>query len=182
MVVAALTETPSICPAAIVLVAVAVLIGLIALSRRSGPLDANKQEQINRDSERSPGIAPTPAPSVEDSTKVALLKDAGGEVTIDRDGRITGLDEVSESSRQYVARAALSEQIVPSDVLRRLSGEPGGLRGNNDGQQGFTPSSMADSGSMISSRCFRLSNISFDDSLLIRHNISNADYFFLAGP
>jgi hypothetical protein len=122
--------------AAIVLVAVAVLIGVIALSRRSGPLEA-KQEQINSDSERGPNISSTPSPSVEDSTKVAILKDAGGEVTIHRDGHITGLDEVSENSRQYVARAALSEQIVPSDVLRHLSDEPGRLRGNNDGPQGF---------------------------------------------
>ena len=132
-----LERGPVYAVAAIVFVAVAVLIGVIALSRRSGPLEANKQEQINRDSERSPGISPTPAPAVPDSAKVAVLKDAGGEVTIDRDGRITGLDEVSENSRQYVARAALSEQIVPSDVLRRLSGEPGTLRGNNDGPQGF---------------------------------------------
>jgi hypothetical protein len=133
----ALPRRPVYAVAAIVLVAVAVLIGVIALSRRSGPLEANKQEQINRASERSPNIAPTPAPGVEDSPKVAVLKDAGGEVTIHRDGRITGLDEVSENSRQYVARAALSEQIVPSDVLRRLSGEPGGLRGNDGGTQGF---------------------------------------------
>jgi hypothetical protein len=132
-----LERRPVYAAAAIVLVAVAVLIGVIALSRKSGPLEANKQEQTNRDSERSPGISPTPAPSVEDFAKVAILKDAGGEVTIDKDGRITGLDEVSENSRQYVARAALSEQIVPSDVLRHLAGEQGGLRGNDDGPQGF---------------------------------------------
>ena len=123
--------------AAVVLVAVAVLIGVIAFSKRSAPLEANKQEQTNRDSERSPSISPSPAPSVEDSAKVAILKDAGGEVAINRDGRIVGLDEVSENSRQYVAQAALSEQIVPSDVFRRLSGEAGGLRGNDDGPQGF---------------------------------------------
>src|SRR6185503_3171382 len=46
-------------------------------------------------------------------------------------------DTVSENSRQYVAQAALSEQIVPADVLRRLSGEPSGLRGNDDGPQVF---------------------------------------------
>ena len=132
-----LSRRPVYAVAAIVLVAVAVLIGVIALFRRSGPLEANKQEQINRESERSPGSAPTPAPSVEDSAKVAVLKDVGGEVTIDRDGRITGLDEISEKNRQYVARVALSEEIAPADVLRRLSGEPGGLRGNNDGPQGF---------------------------------------------
>jgi len=130
-------ERRSVYAAAIVLVAVAVLIGVIALSRKSDPFEANKQEQTNRDSEHSPGISPPPAPSVEDFAKVAILKDAGGEVTIDKDGRITGLDEVSENSRQYVARAALSEQIVPSDVLRHLAGEQGGLRGNDDGPQGF---------------------------------------------
>lgn len=132
-----LQRRPVYAVAAIVLVAVAVLIGVIALSRRSSPLQANKQEQTNRDSERSPTISPTPAASVDDSATVAKLKDADGEVTIDKDGRITGLDEVSENSRQHVARAALSEQIVPADILRRLSGEPGGLRGNDDGPQGF---------------------------------------------
>jgi hypothetical protein len=128
---------PVYAAAAIVLVTMAVLIAVIALSRRAGPLEAVKQEQINSDSERNPSISPTPAPSVEDSAKVAILKDAGGEVTIDKDGRITGLDTVSENSRQYVAQATLSEQIVPADVLRRLSREPGGLRGNDDGPQGF---------------------------------------------
>lgn len=132
-----LQRHPVYAVAAIVLVAVAVLIGVIALSRTSGPLEAHKQEQTNRNGERSPSISPPPAPSVEDSARVAILKDAGGEVTIDRNGRITGLDEVSENSRQYVARAALSEQIAPSDVSRRLSGEPAGLRGNDDGAQGF---------------------------------------------
>lgn len=128
---------PVYAAAAILLVTMAVLIAVIALSRRSGPVEAVKQEQLNRDSERSPSISPAPAQSVEDSAKVAILKDAGGEVTIDKDGRITGLDTVSENSRQYVAQAALSEQILPADVLRRLSGEPGGLRGNDDGPQDF---------------------------------------------
>jgi hypothetical protein len=132
-----LPSPPLYAVAAIVLLAVAVLIGAIALSRRSGPLQANKQEQINGDSERSSNITPTPGPSVEDPTKVAILKDAGGEVTIDRDGRVTGLNEVSDKSRQYVARAVLSEQIAPSEVFRRLSGEQSGLRGNDDGPKGF---------------------------------------------
>jgi hypothetical protein len=132
-----LQSRPVYAVAAIVLLAVAVLIGVIAFSRTSGPLEAHKQEQTNRDSERSPSISPTPAPKRENTSTVAILKDTGGEVTVGTNGRITGLDEVSENSRQYVARAALSEQIAPSDVLRRLSGEPGGLRGNDDGAHGF---------------------------------------------
>jgi hypothetical protein len=123
--------------AAIVLVALSVLIGVIALSRKSGPLEANKQEQTNRDSGRTPGASPTSAPSVEDVAKVAIVKDVGGEVSIERNGRVTGLDEVPENSRKYVAQAALTEQISPSSVLRRLSGERSGLRGNDDGPPGF---------------------------------------------
>jgi hypothetical protein len=130
--------------AAIVLLAMALLIGVIALSRRSGSLEVNKQERTNPGTERSPDISPSLAPnvgsspsSVNDSAIVAVLKDASGEVTIDKNGRITGLDRVPQNSRQYVARASLSEQIEPADVLRRLSGEQSGLRGNDNGSQRF---------------------------------------------
>jgi hypothetical protein len=130
--------------AAIVLVAVAVLIGVIALNKRSGSLEASKQDQTDHGIERSPGISPSPAHNVtpspssnDDSARVAILKDARGEVTIDRNGRVTGLDEVSENTRQYVARASLLERIEPADVLRRLSGEQSGLRGNDNTRQEF---------------------------------------------
>jgi hypothetical protein len=74
---------------------------------------------------------------VDNSAKVAVLKDAAGEVTIYKNGHVTGIDQVSESSRQYVARAALSEQLEPADVLRRLSAEQSSLRSNDNGQQKF---------------------------------------------
>jgi hypothetical protein len=130
--------------ATIVLVAIAVLIGVIALNKRSGPLEANKQDHKNPDIERNPNISSSPAPNVvsspssgADSERVAILKDGGGEVTIDKNGRITGLDELSENNRKYIARAAVSEQLEPPDVLRHLSGEQSGLRGSDNGTQGF---------------------------------------------
>lgn len=138
-----LPRRPVYAMAAIVLLAIAVLIGVIALSRSSDSLEA-KQDQTIPGIERSPGIAPSPAPNVvsspssgEDSARVAVLKDASGEVTIDKNGRVTGLDQVSEQSRQYVARALVSQQIEQADVLRRLSGEQSGLRGSDNGPQGF---------------------------------------------
>jgi hypothetical protein len=139
-----LQSRPVYAVAAIVLLAFAVIIGVIALNKRSGPLDASKRDQTNSGTERSSNISPSPAPDVTsspssavESTKVAILNDGGGEVTIEKNGRVTGLDEVSENSRQYIARAALSEQIEPAELLRRLSGEQSGLRGNDDGPQGF---------------------------------------------
>jgi len=134
---------PTYVVAAIVLVAVAVIIGLFALNLRSGRLEANNGRQTDPGSERSPIVSPptpnvVPSPAgVVDSAKVAILKDGSGEVTIDKNGRVTGLDQASENSRQYVARAALSEQVEPADVLRRLSGEQSGLRGNDNGKQEF---------------------------------------------
>ena len=74
---------------------------------------------------------------IDESAKVAVLKDTGGEVTIAKNGRVTGLDEASEKTRQYIAQAALSEQIEPADILRHLSGEQSGLRGNDDNPQRF---------------------------------------------
>jgi hypothetical protein len=139
-----LQTRPAYAVAAIVLVALAVLIGVIALNRRSGPLEANKQEHKNFDIERSPGVSSSPSPNVvsssssgADSDKVAILKDSLGEVTIDKNGRITGLDKLSENNRQYIARAALSEHLESPDVLRHLSGEQSGLRGTDNGRQEF---------------------------------------------
>ena len=139
-----LQRKPVYAVAAIVLLAVAVLIGVIALSRRSEPLEANVQDQRNPDIEQSPSVSPDPAPnvvsspsSVDNSARVAVLNDAAGEVTIYKNGRLTGLDQVSESSRQYVARAALSEQLEPADVLRRLSAEQSSLRSNDNGREKF---------------------------------------------
>jgi len=138
-----LQSRPVYAVATIVLLALAVLIGVIAL-KRSGPLEASKQDQRNSVTERGPDIYPSPAPDVAsspssaaDSAKIAILKDRGGEVTIEKDGRVTGLEEVSENSRQYIARAVLSERIDTAEVLKRLSTEQSGLRGNDDGPQGF---------------------------------------------
>lgn len=139
-----LQRKPVYAVAAIVLLAVAVLIGVIALSRSSEPLEANNEDQRNPGIEQSPSFSPYPGPnvvsspsSVDNSAKVAVLKDAGGEVTIYRDGRVAGLDQVSESSRQYIAQAALAEQLERADVLRRLSPEQSSLRSNDSGQQKF---------------------------------------------
>lgn len=130
--------------AAIVLVTVAVLIGVITFNSRSGSLEANKKDQASPGIERSPSVSPSPAQnvtsspsSVEESATVAVLQDSGGQVTIDKSGRVSGLDETSESTRRHIARVALSEQIEPADVLRRLSGEQSGLRGDDDGPQRF---------------------------------------------
>jgi hypothetical protein len=131
--------------AATVLVVVAVLISLIALNKRAGLLQTSKPHQASPQLEQNPIPASSPvesvtsnSSSVDDSAKVASLKDGGGEVSIDKSGRVTGLDEVPENSRRYVAQAALSGHIAPAQVWKRLSGEQSSLRGSNTGEQGFS--------------------------------------------
>lgn len=137
-----LQRNPVYAVAAIVLLAMAVVIGIFALSKTSEPLGANKQDQVNPDTQQNPSLSPHPGPNVvsspstvDNSTKVAVLKDATGEVTIYKSGEVTGLDQVSASSRQYVARAALSEQLEPADILRRLSPKQSSLRSNDNVEQ-----------------------------------------------
>ena len=138
-----LQSRPVYALAAIVLIVVALFIGVIALNKRAGPLEASKQNQTNSGTERSPDISPSPAldvvsgPPVKADTKIAVLKDGGGEVTIEKDGHVTGLEGVPENSRRYIARAASSERIEPAEVLERLSGEQSGLRGDDDGPPEF---------------------------------------------
>jgi hypothetical protein len=133
-----LQKTPAFAAAAIVLVFAALLIGVIVLNRRSGVHEVSTKDQTNFGNEPSPGTSPSSSPNavaspliVDGPTKVAILKDVGREITIESNGQVTGLDEVSENARQQIARAALSEQIEVANVLRNLSGESGGLRGDN---------------------------------------------------
>ena len=136
-----LVTRPSYAIAAVVLLVLALLAGMIALNIRTGPLEANNNGQVN--TERNPDASPSQSsetvstPPNDDSAQIAKLNDSGGEVTIDKNGRVTGLDNVPENSRQYIARAALSEQIQQPDVLRRLAGKQSGLRGDDNGGKAF---------------------------------------------
>ena len=135
---------PSYAIAAVVLLVVALFAGMIALNKKSGPLEASNKDQANTGAERNPDVSPSRSPdtvsspsSADDSAQVAKLNDGGGEVTIDKNGQVSGLDNVSETSRQYIVRAALSQQIQPADVLRRLSGQQSGLRGDDTNGKAF---------------------------------------------
>jgi len=139
-----LLTRPSYAVAAVVLLVLALLVGVIALNRKSGPLEASNKGQANTGAERNSDVSPSQSPgtvstpsSADDSAQVAKLNDGGGEVTIDKNRRITGLDNVDENNRQYIARVALSERIEPPDVLRHLSGQQSGLRGDGNSGKAF---------------------------------------------
>jgi hypothetical protein len=133
-----LATRPAYAVAAAVLVAIVLLITVIAVNRRSGSFEAANNDQTdirgNQKASSSPLSPPDAAssPSVaDDSTTIAKLKDVRGEVTIDKSGRVTGLDETSEITRQQIARTILSQHIDPANVLRDLAANKSGLRGTD---------------------------------------------------
>ena len=134
-----LQKTPVYAAATILLVAAVLVVGVIVLNKRSATHEVSKNDETNLANERtsspSPSLSPDAVASpsiVDDSTKVAILKDGPGEITIDKNGRVTGVDEVSENSRQQIARAALTERIEAAEVLKSLAGGKSGLRGDDN--------------------------------------------------
>jgi hypothetical protein len=148
---------PAYAIATVVLVAVAILIVAMVLQRRSQLLEAKKNEppQINALPSPTPtsGLARLPSPSalptspspasissptvMDHSAAVAVLKDSRGEVTVDENGRVTGLDEIPSLSRQEIAQAVLLERMGTPEVLKSLAGQESNLRGSNNGGQSF---------------------------------------------
>jgi hypothetical protein len=144
--------------AAVVLAAVVLVIVATILKRRSETLEARKNglsqmsafaspTPTNSNSSSLPSPSP-PEPSrspdvnssptvIDDSTAVAVLKDGQGEVTIDKSGRVTGLDEISSNSRQEIAQAVLTERMVTPEVLKTLEGQASSLRGSDNVGRSF---------------------------------------------
>ncbi len=148
---------PAYAVAAIVLAVVALVIGAIALKRRSDSLEAKKNEptQISvqatpTPSNSSPAKLPSPSapepsrspdattsPAIDNSTAVAVLKDGQSEVTIDKSGHVTGLDDISLVRRQEIGQASLTERIETPEILNSLGGQDSSLRGGNNGGRSF---------------------------------------------
>lgn len=133
---------PTYAVAAIVVGLLVLIVAAVVFKNRSATLDAKKNEpaQINVQASPSPSQPEQsrspdsiPSPSI-DANVVAVLKDGRGEVAIDRNGRVTGLEEVSSISRQEIAQVVLTERMPAPSVLKSLEGGDGNLRGGNRSQ------------------------------------------------
>jgi hypothetical protein len=89
----------------------------------------------------SPGVStpgsPNPAPGSE-SSLIVRLNDGEAQVTLDREGRLSGLDHLSHSGRQMVERALTTQTIERSPLLMELTRPEGTLRGSGDRSEGFS--------------------------------------------
>ncbi|HEY6805314.1 MAG TPA: hypothetical protein VI306_17185 [Pyrinomonadaceae bacterium] len=109
---------PAYAIAAIVILALSI-VAIVSYKRRELP---RPQQYVYNAPE------PPPAPIVANDQPV-LINDARGEIAIYKDGRVTGLDELSEDTRQQIAQVVLTEQVEPAAVLKDLAAQRNGLRG-----------------------------------------------------
>jgi hypothetical protein len=120
--------------------------GALLLNRRAG----NQQAQQGPTPNVSPGstpeehianLPPAPAspggsPSEKPTGPEALvvLNDRGGTIAVDKSGKVTGLDDVSASTRDEIALVLMSERLDAPAILKELRGKEGGLRGSKNTQ------------------------------------------------
>ncbi len=130
--------------AALVVIGIAVAIGAVLIFRRN----QNLQTQQVPTPATSPSFVPddriatVPSPSVTplESTEpgkdeaVVSLNDRGGTVSVDRTGKVTGLDGVPATTRDQIAKVLVSERIEAPAILKELDGQDGALRGTQKAQ------------------------------------------------
>jgi hypothetical protein len=76
-----------------------------------------------------------PAAPILPGDEPVVVNDARGEIAIYKDGRVTGLDELSDETRQQIARAALSGRVESAAVLKDLAAQRSELRGGPDSKE-----------------------------------------------
>jgi hypothetical protein len=89
----------------------------------------------------SPGVptpsSPNPMPGSE-STLIVRLNDGEGEVRLDREGRLSGLDHLSPAGRQMVERALTTQTIERSPLLSGLTSPKVTSRGSGNRGEEFS--------------------------------------------
>jgi hypothetical protein len=114
-----------------------VAIGLLAWREWRG---GNNNPEITK-VPPSPGVStpgssnPTPG---SESSLLVMLNDGEGRVTLDREGRVSGLDHLSPAGRQMVERALTTQTIERSPLLSELARPEDASRGGGDRGERFS--------------------------------------------
>lgn len=136
---------------AMALVAAVVAVGMAflwwtryAASRRSEQAQANLRDV----SQPSPAATPAQPKSTVDQIPSAqpliVLNDAGGEVTVNQQGRLEGLQELPPDLRESVERALTTRRLHASPALSGWLTGAGELRGEMGMQSTFAPLAPTD--------------------------------------
>lgn len=153
-------RNPVYAAATVILIAIALVIGVIVLRQRSGVLEASRNPTPQAsptpilsgggtEAVSSPGITPaiasnSPTPSREPTPKksgentapqtetIVALNDGRGTVTIDKNGRVSGLEDLPSDTKRDVVSALTAERIEPAAITASLAPESATLRSNGN--------------------------------------------------
>ncbi|HKG48473.1 MAG TPA: zf-HC2 domain-containing protein [Pyrinomonadaceae bacterium] len=88
--------------------------------------------------EPSPSAAPSVAVQREPVPVVAQLNDGAGVLSLDKDGKLAGADNLPPSYQELVKKALMSQRIERPPQLQGLTRPPSSLMGANDQRQEFS--------------------------------------------
>src|SRR5882724_4490411 len=153
-------RNPVYAAAAVILIAVSLVIGVIVLRQRSSVLEASKNPTPQAsptpilsgggtEAVSSPAITPaiasnSPTPSREPTPKksgentapqtetVVALNDGRGTVTIDKNGKVSGLEDLPSDTKRDVVSALTAQRIEPAAITANLAPESATLRSNGN--------------------------------------------------
>lgn len=88
----------------------------------------------------TPGALPTTAPTIAPTNAplLARLNDASGEITLDQQSRLSGLEALPASYQQLVRNALTKQQIAPPATLAELNRRGSSLMGADESGQRFS--------------------------------------------
>jgi hypothetical protein len=101
--------------------------------KSASPRSDGSPQTSSTDKDDNESVVPSPAQegsSASDSSVEIALNDAGGRITLDKLGNITGLDSFSPSSKSLVSKALIAERVEPPSLLGELVGRTGTLMGD----------------------------------------------------
>src|SRR5262249_39207458 len=74
----------------------------------------------------SPSVLPASTPEGASAVVIARLNDGGGQLTLDSEGRLSGIDHLPPAYRRMIERALTDQDIERSPLLRELT-QPGSM-------------------------------------------------------
>jgi hypothetical protein len=85
-------------------------------------------------------VIPTPSPTVGPAPKalVAELKDGGGQVILDREGKLSGVEHLPPAYQRMVKESLISQQLERSSLLAGLNRPESLLKGGSDPSEKFS--------------------------------------------
>jgi hypothetical protein len=144
---------PALAAAAVLLVITAIVLVATLLRKRDTPIEAKKNEpsQISATPRPTPNSVNAFNPPVASGTELpkprrevspnatntpttlTALKDESGDIHLNRDRQIAGLDSLPDMTRREIAEAVVEAKVNRPEVLNELAAGDSSLRGNNTG-------------------------------------------------